>query len=58
MVSRLLIFLSVILLILFDSDAQLRFAIGELLIGFAMSNSPKGRKISESDRIMPFRQGI
>ena len=38
--------------------AQLRFAVGGLLIGFAMSNSPIRRKISESGRIMPYRQGI
>ena len=39
---------------------QIKFsaAVGGLLIGFAKSNSPKARKISESGRIMPFRQGI
>ena len=41
-----------------ETTAQLRFAVGGLLIGFAKSNSPKARKVSESGRIIPFRQGV
>ena len=48
----------VCLICLSMSNAQLRFTVGGLLIGFAKSNSPKARKISESGRIIPFRQGI
>ena len=39
-----------------DHSAHLQFAVGGLLIGFAKSNSPKARKVSESGRIIPFRQ--
>ena len=42
----------------FHNTALRRLAVGGLLIGFSKSISPKVRKISESGRIMPFRQGI
>ena len=38
--------------------AQIRFAVGGLLIGFTKTNSPKVQKTSESGWIMPLRQRI